>query len=239
MLPGRPTPTVLGCFMMDRYTKDYSSIQRPVWLVLFISLTASAIANTAAARQPGVYQERALAAAQQDFSGFGLKDCQQTLSLDSARYLAICRLADPSAGSGPRLLMVDTQRSGPSALLFRSSDFGDAYYVKLTVFEKESHDSPDLVLAEFGAEFSYGVRVYTLDDAKLRLVGHIDAVLDQAGVASSVLPALRIIDTGREIMFSFTESVMLPKPSGDYTEAAPGRLRYVLDGHKLRRSAAH
>ena len=200
---------------------------------MLLGLAVSASAATA--RQPGVYQERALVAAKQDFSVFGLKDCQQTLSLDSAHYLAICRLAAPATASGLRLFLVDTGRTGQSAILFRSPDFGDAYYVKLSVFGKDQRDGFDLVLAESGAEFSYGVRIYTLDNSKLQFVGHLDAVLDRDGVASSVTPALRIKDTGREVMFTFTDPVMLPDRKGDYIQVAPSHLRYILNGSKLRR----
>lgn len=218
--------------MTFRYAKYRYTTRLFFWL-MFLGLTVSASATTA--REPGVYQERALAAPTQDFSALGLKDCQQTLSLDSEHYLAVCRLATPATTAGLRLVLVDTGRSGQSAILFQSPDFGDAYYVKLSVFSKDQRDGPDLVLAESGAEFSYGIRVYTLNHSKLHFVGDLDAVLDRDGVASSVAPALRITDTGREVAFTFTDNVMLPDRKGNYTEVAPNHLRYVLSGSKLRR----
>jgi hypothetical protein len=205
------------------------------WIIGLLALTLNINSSVAMNRQPGIYQEQALIATEYDFSALGLKNCQSTRALDTTHYLAACRQTYPKATSGLRLFLVDTRQPGQKAILFRSPDFGDAYYVKVTVFSKDQGNDPVFVLAESGAEFSYGVQVYTFDGSKLRFVGNIDEVLGDEENAGSVAPALQIKDTGQNVVFSFTERVMVPDRQGNYIETTPERIRYVLDGRKLRR----
>lgn len=206
------------------------------WIIGLLALILNVDSSVAMNQQPGIYQEQALIASEYDFSALGLKNCQSTRALDATHDLAACRQAYPKATSGLHVFLVDTRQSGQKAIVFRSPDFGDAYYVKVTVFSKAQSDGPIFVLAESGAEFSYGVQIYIFDGSKLQSVGTIDEVLlDDEENASSVVPALQIKDTGRTVVFSFTQNVMVPDRQGNYTETTPERIRYVLDGHKLRR----
>lgn len=200
-------------------------------LLLLLSIESS----VALEPPPGIYRERTPVAVDVDFSALGLKDCQSVRALDTAHALAVCRQANDKAAPGLQLFLVDTQSSKPISRLLHSSDFGDAYYVKVTVLRNDQGRGPDVVLAESGAEFSYGVQVYTFEGSELHAVGAIHEVLDDEGNASSVIPALHIQDTGQVLLFSFTKNVMLPDRRGSYTEIASERIHYVLDGLKLRR----
>jgi len=205
------------------------------WIIGSLALIVN-VSSVAMNRQPGLYQEQAFIATGYDFSALGLKNCQSTRALDTTHYLAACRQTSPKAISGLRLFLVDTRQSEQNAILFRSPDFGDAYYVKVTVFNKDQGDGPTFILAESGAEFSYGVQIYMLDGSELRSAGNIDEVLlDDEENASSVVPTLQIKDTGQTVVFSFTKNVMVPDRQGNYTTVTPEQIRYIFDGRKLRR----
>ncbi|HRF43339.1 MAG TPA: hypothetical protein PLD30_03730 [Candidatus Competibacteraceae bacterium] len=205
------------------------------WIIGSLALILN-VSSVAMNRQPGFYREHTLIATGYDFSALGLKNCQSARALDTTHYLAACRQTSPKATSALRLFLVDTRQPEQNAILFRSSDFGDAYYVKVTVFNKDQGDGPIFILAESGAEFSYGVQIYMLDGSELRSVGNIDEVLlDDEENASSVVPALQIKDTGQTVVFSFTKNVIVPDRQGNYTTVTPERIRYIFDGRTLRR----
>lgn len=219
---------MMSCFLTKR---DFTA-----WIAGLLMLMLNAHFSIAA-EQTGIYQQRTLATVDQDVSALGLKDCPSIQALDDAHYLAVCRTTDSKVASSLSLFLIDARQSGKKAILFHSKDFGDAYYVKTTVFSKGQ--GPEFILAESGAESSYGVQVYTLDGSKLRRIGAIAEVLDNEGEAGSVLPALQIRDHGPTVMFSFTNPVMVPDRQGNYAEVAPEQVRYILDGLKLRRVTGH
>jgi len=226
-LSGSP---MMSCFLTKR---DFTA-----WIAGLLALMLNAQFSIAA--EPAeLYQPRTLATVDQDVSTLGLKGCPSIQALDDAHYLAVCRMADAKAASSLFLFLIDARQSGEKAILFRSKDFGDAYYVKITVFSKGQGKGPEFILAESGAESSYGIEVYTLDGAQLRRVGAIAEVLDNEGEGGSVLPALQIRDHGPTVVFSFTNPVMVPDRQGNYAEVAPEQVRYILDGPKLRRVTGH
>lgn len=179
------------------------------------------------------YRERALEPLEPGFREAGLQDCPSAWDLGEGQALAVCRSAE--SGAPLRLYLLDLRKSGKSSVASRSAHFGDAYYVRISAFERAAGDAPALVLAESGAEFSYGVRVYALDQGRLRFVGEIDEVIDREGTASSVLPALRITRAAGKTEFSFVEPVMRPDGNGGYAKLLPGQVRYVIEGARLRR----
>lgn len=187
-----------------------------------------------AAEQAGLYQPRTLATIDREVSVLGLQDCPSIQALDEVRLLAVCRIADAKSAARLHWFLIDARQTGTSAIRFRSGDFGDADYVQLAVFSK-AQDGAELILAESGAEFSYGVQVYALDGMQARRVGAIAEVLNEDGEARSVLPALQIRDHGATVRFSFTAPVMVPDRQGHYAEVAPEQVCYVLKGDQLRR----
>ncbi len=187
-----------------------------------------------AAEPARLYQQRTLTTVQRDVSALGVQDCPSIQALDPVRLLAVCRIADAKAAARLHWLLIDAQQTGTSAIRFRSGDFGDADYLQIAVFSK-AQDGAELILAESGAEFSYGVQVYTLDGMQARRVGAIPEVLNEDGEARSIVPALRIRDHGATVQFSFTAPVMVPDRQGHYAEVAPEQVCYVLKGDQLRR----
>ena len=187
-----------------------------------------------AAEPTRLYQQRTLTTVQRDLSALGLQDCPSIQALDEVRQLAVCRIADAKAASRLYWFLIDARQPGTSAIRFRSGDFGDADYVQIAVFSK-AQDGTELILAESGAEFSYGVQVYTLDGMQVQRVGAIAEVLNEDGEARSILPALQIRDLGATVRFSFTAPVMVPDRQGQYSEVAPQQVCYVLKGAQLRR----
>lgn len=173
------------------------------------------------------YRNRPLEPLRRVFSEAGLNDCPSVWKFDEGRFLAACRT--DAEQSRLRLYLVQSLGSGGFSVAFRSAHFGDAYYVNVVVLESMPGDKTALLLAESGAEFSYGVRVYAFDGGTLEFAGEIDEVIDRDGGASSVLPALRVRRVGGRTEFSFSELVMRPASSGGYSEVPPGQVRYVID----------
>ncbi len=209
-----------------------------IWIAGLLALLLNAPLSSAA-EHVSIYQPRTLTTVDPDISALGLQNCQSIQAVDEVRHLAVCRLADAKAASGLYLFLIDARQTGKQAVLFRSGDFGDAYYVKVAVFSKAQDKGLEFILAESGAESSYGVQVYALDGIQIRRIGAIAEVLNEDGEARSVLPALQIRGHDQTVVFSFTNRVMVPDRQGHYTEIAPEQIRYILDGPKLRRVTGH
>lgn len=130
---------------------------------------------------------------------------------------------------GLRLCLVDI-RKGHENLIYKSAGAGDSYYMKLKSLVNKSQL---LVLAETGAEFSYGVDAYMLNGQKMTYMGNIDTVVDDGGSAESVVPFLMVSKHEDVITFSFTRDVLRPDGKGGYSTYSKHKIKYQYAGDKL------
>jgi hypothetical protein len=90
-----------------------------------------------------------------------------------------------------------------------------------------------VILAEAGAEFSYGVDVYAFDGVNVKYLGNIGAVVNIHDTLSSSVPYIIIEDDNKILKFTFVKDVMMLNKKGEYVPFSKNNISYVYKGNKL------
>jgi hypothetical protein len=99
---------------------------------------------------------------------------------------------------------------------------------------KETRD-PILLLCTVGAEFTYGVRVYSLEKVKTTLIGNLPIALDTDPYTNSTdpVPHTTITAAGDSLTFSFSKTVAKDFQGQTHKTFKPGHLSYVYKNGQL------
>lgn len=94
-----------------------------------------------------------------------------------------------------------------------------------------------LIFAETGAEYSWGVRVFSYDDGIIKELGSIDLAVEGEFDAESVIPFMKFTQKGRSVVISFTKDVISDPGGKNEKKFRKSAIHYVVDGNSL--SAVH
>ena len=82
-------------------------------------------------------------------------------------------------------------------------------------------------MAEYGAEYSYGVNVFSLKDDKVHFSGVIGEVVNMDENAASVVPFISITESAGEIHFTFIRDVLQMNKQGEYIPIQKEMIKYL------------
>jgi hypothetical protein len=164
-----------------------------------------------------------------DYKFLGLTKCQSSIKISTDQTVIVCRkkALDTKTDYGLRLLLINLSKSEPIINDY-SQGVQDAYYVKLTGFAKNDLIKPELILAEYGAEYSYGVDLFTLRKKKLNYLGTIDEVVNIDENVGSVVPYIAIYESAGEIRINFIRDVLKINKQGEYISVPKERIKYIV-----------
>ncbi len=120
--------------------------------------------------------------------------------------------------------------------IYESSGSYDSYILEPTFFSQDISKKPVVVLAETGAEYSWGARVFILtQELEVQDLGGLDvAVLGEYNDFESVIPYTKIIEKNGIYEFLFTKDVYTNLGSADPKEYSKDKIKYIYDGKSLR-----
>ncbi|MGD8847374.1 MAG: hypothetical protein PVJ84_12905 [Desulfobacteraceae bacterium] len=163
-----------------------------------------------------------------DVSSLSLTNCQNGINIGRKLVLVACRSTslDTPSDSGLRLFLI---QSDQNEILYYSKGAGDSYYMNYSIFQKKGINQPLIVLAEVGAEFSYGVNVFMVNGRKMTYIGSIDETVNINENPSSVVPFLKISEYQDKIQFCFTKDVLVLSSKGEYITVSKKKIKYSYD----------
>jgi len=122
---------------------------------------------------------------------------------------------------GLRLMLVEKSGQGVT-LLAQSSGSADSYVLKPVVFTGSGRT---IVLAETGAEYTWGLRVFEVVGRELRDLGGIDAgVIGESGQEEDPTPFARVTIAGGKVVVTFDSDLSI----GTGNPGAPLALKPVV-----------
>jgi len=129
-------------------------------------------------------------------------------------------------------MLVD-RSGGRDRVLYRGPGAGDSYYMKPTVFDGEG-GGPAVILAESGAEFSYGIGVYVMEPGrKIRRAGEIDLGAPGEDGPTSAVPFVQVERSGKGLCVRFTRDLVRQKPDGTYARVPKEKAIYKYEMGRL------
>jgi hypothetical protein len=164
----------------------------------------------------------------------GYESCQQGMKVSDKSIIVACYDKNKTAehDSTLRFLMVDNLDKKP-IVKFKSKNFGDSDYMRISVFRCGDVNKPLIVLAEVGADFSYGIEVFQFDGLKMRHLGYLDVSVDGIDNPVSAVPYVKISETNNLLVFSFTKDLFVTDKRGKYKTIPKNKIKYVYKNGKL------
>jgi hypothetical protein len=134
-----------------------------------------------------------------------------------------------SSDHGIQLFLIE-KAAGELKIRYQSKGSGDAYNLSPS-FYRHPNNGSWVILAESGTEYSWGVRVFTINQDRVVNVGDLNVavggVLDNS---SSVVPYTMVSQEGVNMVFRFTRDVVTD-PGGNNTQyIAKNKIHYTYDG---------
>lgn len=94
---------------------------------------------------------------------------------------------------------------------YRSSGSGDAYNLTPFFYKSHGNDIPIIILGEYGAEYSWGIRVFLFDGTSITDIGYLPITGEthsgRISFEGSAIPYTKIHKNGDSIYFSFSKDV--------------------------------
>ncbi|MGD8911207.1 MAG: hypothetical protein PVJ68_00505 [Candidatus Thiodiazotropha sp.] len=184
--------------------------------------------NASSASAPIQYERKLLPEDKNDYISLGLTNCQSGIQISAKQTIIACRnkALDTTTDYGLRLFLINLSRSKPT-IDYYSHGVQDAYYMKLSGFVNSNSKKPELIMAEYGAEYSYGVNVFTLKGDKINFLGVIEEVVNIDENAASVVPYISITESAGEIRFTFIRDVLQINKQGEYIPVPKEKIKYI------------
>ncbi len=211
------------------------------WVIMsFICLLAcnsSAVSVTDETDGQKEYLKTDFPGEKMDLSSIRLENCQSAVRLRKNLFLVPCRnpKKDSEKDYGLRLFLIEKIKGKP-VIRFQSHGAGDSYYMKPSVFKNVKAEKPLIILAEAGAEFSYGIGVYLLSDLQMKYIGELDVTVNEDDTPSSAVPFTKIMQKGDELIFSFTKDLLMLQNNGEYITIPKDQIRYRYIGKRLEKT---
>lgn len=111
-----------------------------------------------------------------------------------------------------------------------SEDFIVPYF-----FKTNDPLDPILMLCNVGADYTYGVRVYKMDNNKIHEIGQMNIAADTDPYENSTdpVPFTTIITNGDSITFSFTKPIAIDFQGENEKAYKAGQLKYIYKDNKF------
>ena len=222
------------------YLRRFSEIATCVFvsLCMFSCASPPALSDTDSKSQTGnEYAKVNVRSAKLDLTPIGIQECLSCFQLEAGLFLAVCRNhgVDSPEDYGVRLYLIQdsTQRL---SVLFESHGYMDSYYLRPSVFKIGETKQPTLILAEAGAEFSYGIGVYRLNNQQMRYLGNLDVAVEGESNPTSAVPFTKIVEKQGTLTFTFTKDVVVSDDKGNYEVIPKSKIEYRYSNNGLTRS---
>jgi hypothetical protein len=177
---------------------------------------------------PIQYERRNLQKDTNDYTFLGLENCQGGIIITEKKTIIPChkKAFDTKTDYGLRLFLINTSKQNPTIDDY-SRGFKDAYYIKLSGFFNKYSDQPKLIMAEYGAEYSYGVNAFKPQDDNINFLGMIDEVVNIDENAASVVPYISITEFAGKIRFTFLRDILKINKQGEYIPVNKEKIKYI------------
>jgi hypothetical protein len=145
--------------------------------------------------------------------------------------IAVDTTLDSKGDVGIRLMGYN-RANGKFVRTYFSKGSADSYSLKPS-FINRCGVHQLLILAETGAEYSWGVRVFSYDDGLIKDLGSIDLAVEGEFDAVSVIPFMKFTQKGKSVVISFTKDV-ISDPGGEHEKKIrKSAIHYVVNGNSL------
>jgi len=217
----------------NTFAKGLISITTIIVIMCFCSFSTAD--NSQPEKMKGMFSELKVLVDNTDIRALSVDKCTDQVELPDGYILGVCKVSskDTSDDYGLRLIVVATI-DGKKTLVFISNGARDAYSGKISVMQEPVGKDVQLVIIDYSAEYSYGLKLYLKSGGKIVSIGNVNAVLKNDGEAISALPYATIRRHGRDINITFSKKVWLPDANGRYKKYAAGKLKYIYDGSSLK-----
>jgi hypothetical protein len=205
-------------------------------VIAWTAMPVAAQSPAPAGGVPTALRERKLSAVEIDPAPLGMAECPSAGGLDARTVVAVCRSRSVGGAAGALHLVLVDRSEGHERIAYRGPSAGDAYYIRPTIFDGEG-DGPTVILAESGAEFSYGIDVYvTGPGLKVRRAGQIELGAPGEDGPTSAVPFVHLERRGKDLCFTFTHDLVRLRPDGSYAQVPKASAGYLYRNGKLLRS---
>lgn len=210
----------------------------PIFTILILACQSFAVSTTdqTCTQNASEYVLTDFPAGKLDLDLIHLENCQACVKLKSNLFAVSCRESKNKSQNddGLKLYLIEkTKDIDKPVIRYQSKCAEDSYYMHLSVFKKVNTDNDLIILAETGAEFSYGIGVYWLQNMQMTYVGELDVTVDEDNTPSSAVAFTKIFQYDDQLIFTFTKDVLILQNNGDYKKINKNRLRYQYKAGKL------
>jgi hypothetical protein len=170
-----------------------------------------------------------------DLSSLGLETCHPALWLQNDLFTISCHepAKNTKKDSGIRLYLVEKLSDGKLKILFRSRGSQDSYILRPTILRSPDKKLPTIILAETGAEYSWGIEVFIVKGKQITHAGSMEVGADAKENPESAVPYTWIKPKGKKLVFVFTTDLVYMR-GGKFTRLKKNQIRYEYDGTQLK-----
>jgi hypothetical protein len=173
-----------------------------------------------------------------DLSIMSLTDCHRAFWIEKDLFTISCfdTSRDTPQDSGIRLFVLQKAADGRLKILYHSRGGQDSYILKPTVFKSPKAKHPILILAETGAEYSWGIEVFLVQGRRVTHAGYMEVGADVESESEnpvSAVPYTRIKARGKKLVFTFEKNLVYMR-GGKFTTLKKNQIRYEYDGKTLK-----
>lgn len=124
--------------------------------------------------------------------------------------------------------------------IYKSRGSGDSYILKPKYFRENGFGTPLIILAETGAEYSWGIRVFSVaPDLIVKDMGILDVAVGSENEIIdgplSAVPYTIIRKKNNNIIFTFTKDIVFDPGGRKEKRISKDKIKYIYDGDTLRR----
>jgi hypothetical protein len=119
--------------------------------------------------------------------------------------------------------------------IFKDMRTGDEDFLKPHFFKTSAQTDPIIILCTTGADYTYGVYIYTLTKSEMKNIGYMDVALNEDPNSSSTDPGpwTLITNNDGQITFSFSKPVSTDFQGDKQKNYKAGELTYEYRDGKL------
>ena len=140
---------------------------------------------------------------------------------------------DTKKDSGIRLYLVEKIKDGKFKVLYGSRGSQDSYILRPTIHRSPDVKLPTIILAETGAEYSWGIEVFLVKGKQVTHAGSMEVGADAKDNPESAVPYTWIKPKGKKLVFTFTTDLVYMR-GGKFSRLKKNQIRYEYDGKELK-----
>jgi hypothetical protein len=198
-------------------------------VIAMVILTGCAGIATAPAE---ILRERQLHAVQLNPASVNMAECSSASELKPDTIVAVCRSPGAGNATGELHLLIIDRSAEQDKVLYQGPSVGDSFYIRPTVLSGEGGSA--VILAEAGAEFSYGIGVYVVEPGrKIHYAGEIELGAPGEDGPTSAVPYLQVERKKKGFCFRFTHDLVRQKPDGTYATVSKDKAFYMYKNGRI------